>query len=160
MVRHAAVNRALLRQHVGSTPTPSASYAREDKCVLPCVSCPFVQRPGHLTLTQAMEVQILCGQPVFDPSSANGRPRRFGRRNPRSNRGDGAMRGSYSGQYARVPLSIRGFESRTSLHVNCFCSSSGRARDPYSRDWRSTRHRSSRLEGGPLWLSIDRAPPW
>ena len=28
------------------------------------------------------------------------------------------MRGSYSGQYTRAPLSLHGFESRTSLHVN------------------------------------------
>jgi hypothetical protein len=46
------------------------------------------------------------------------------------------MRGSYSGKYARVPLSLHGFESRTSLHIDRFCSSTGRARDSYSRDWR------------------------
>lgn len=30
------------------------------------------------------------------------------------------MRGSYSGQYTRAPLSLHGFESRTSLHFNRF----------------------------------------
>lgn len=30
------------------------------------------------------------------------------------------MRGSYSGKYARAPLSIHGFESRTSLQINRF----------------------------------------
>ena len=74
------------------------------------------------------------------------------------------MRGSYSGKYTRAPLSLHGFESRTSLQFNRFYhpddedlssgtpgrSSNAKARDPYSRDWRSSRHRSSNVAGRPL----------
>ena len=120
MVRHAAVNRTFFRQHVGSTHLVSYLSEREDKCI-PHKPLPDRSTTGAPDSDSGYRFKSSAGSQL-NPSSANGSHTTRGRRNPRSNRGDGARQVRTAAR-ARNCHSLHAFESRTSLHINRFCSS-------------------------------------